>query len=92
MDTSITQACVLAAIRKSPGISGPELSAEVAPFIPLIQFHQHLARLRKRGLIKTERHGNGSIRLEVTLTEAGEKELEKILGLCKFVVSRCRVT
>lgn len=92
MDTSITQACLLAAVKRSPGISGPELAAEVGEFIPLIQFHQHLARLRKRGLIETERHGNGSIRVEIHLTELGEGELAKVHELCKFVVNRCRKT
>lgn len=92
MDTSLTQACVLAAVKRTPGISGPELAAEVGAFIPLIQFHQHLARLRKRGLIVTERHGNGSIRLEISLTPEGEAELARVHELAKFVVNKCRKT
>lgn len=92
MDTSFTQAAVLAAIRHSPGIAGPELLAEVSEFIPAIQYHQHLGRLVKRGLIEKKRIENGVARVELTLTKAGEKELEKALPICKFVIAKMRKT
>jgi len=89
MDTSISQACLLAAVKQSPGISGPALSAKISEIIPPIQFHQHLARLRNRGLIITERQAAGPTQLEISLTDKGEAELAKAHGLCKFVVRKC---
>jgi DNA-binding MarR family transcriptional regulator len=92
MDTSFTQAAVLAAIRNSPGITGPDLLAEVSEFIPAVQYHQHLGRLVKRGLIDKKRIENGVARVELSLTKAGEKELDKCLPICKFVIAKIRKT
>ncbi len=76
---------MLAAIKSQPGITGPELAAEMGEFVPLIQFPQHISRLRKRGLIQTERVHRGIVTIEIKLTKKGESSLEEAMVFCQFL-------
>jgi DNA-binding MarR family transcriptional regulator len=85
MELSMKQAAMLAVINSQPGITGPELASLMSDFVPLIQFPQHIARLRNRGLIATERVHRGGITIEVSLTKEGEKHLEEAMSFFQFL-------
>lgn len=90
METSLKQAAILAVISSQPGITGPELLSRVGKFVPQIQFPQYVGRLRKRGLIATERCAHCNRKIEFRLTKAGEDELAHALELSKFVAKQTR--
>lgn len=76
MELSAKQALMLACIKAHKSITGPELSALVADFIAPIQFHQHVGRLRRGGLLVTNKV-DGELFNDFSLTKKGEHALEE---------------
>lgn len=75
MELSLKQAATMAVIFAQPGITGPEIVERLGGIVPQIQFPQHVARLRNRGLIRTERCPDCTRTNRVYLTTEGVKEL-----------------
>jgi DNA-binding MarR family transcriptional regulator len=90
METSLKQAAILSVIAAHPGINGPALHQQVQHLIPLIQFPQHISRLRKRGFITTERCPSNRQVVEMHLSAEGHAELESLLQILAFVQKNAR--
>ena len=90
METSLKQIAILAVVAANPGISGPDLHAALGGLVPLIQFPQHISRLRNRGFITTERcETNRRMSLHL-LTPEGEAELNSTLEVLRFVQKQAK--